>query len=260
MHLAYAYGFRSPALRELYFDFHDAIHQIVGNPDLEAEHSNSFSGSFNYLISAKEKLRISTSTNLFYNDFRNLINFAQTTNDPNLYMYVNIDRFKTTGGSVEAKMNTPALSASLGFSYIGRYNSFSDDPAYDQQELPGFTWSPELNSNLIYTLKKFGASAALFYKFTGARPGYQLFYNGSTGRDELHETKLSSFHWADLTVSKNLFKYLTLTGGIKNLFDVNDLDNTSTSTATGSIHGSNGPVPMGYGRSYFLGLAFQINK
>lgn len=45
--LSYARGFRSPSLRELYFSFFDANHQVVGNPDLKAETSHSFTGSVN---------------------------------------------------------------------------------------------------------------------------------------------------------------------------------------------------------------------
>src|SRR5688572_15401763 len=48
LRIAYARGFRSPSLRELYFNFFDANHQIVGNPDLEAETSHSFRGSLNW--------------------------------------------------------------------------------------------------------------------------------------------------------------------------------------------------------------------
>ena len=48
LRLSYAYGFRSPALRELYFYFFDSSHSIKGNPDLKAEHSNSFSGSLTW--------------------------------------------------------------------------------------------------------------------------------------------------------------------------------------------------------------------
>ncbi len=48
MRLAYARGFRSPSLRELYYHFFDANHQIIGNPDLGAETSNSFTGSLTW--------------------------------------------------------------------------------------------------------------------------------------------------------------------------------------------------------------------
>ncbi|RYY11916.1 MAG: TonB-dependent receptor, partial [Chitinophagaceae bacterium] len=45
---AYARGFRAPSLRELYYDFVDASHNIVGNPNLKAEHSDSYTASITY--------------------------------------------------------------------------------------------------------------------------------------------------------------------------------------------------------------------
>jgi len=208
------------------------------------------------LLLQKEETRVVSTLSGFYNEFRNLINYAQGATDPNLFVTVNIDKFKTTGFSLENKLDCNNINAGLGVSYIGRYNSFSDDPAYKQENTPAFTWSPELNGNLIWSIRKLSASIGLFYKFTGARPGYQVFFNTVTGKDELQQTKLNSFHWADLTLTKSFLKYLTATAGVKNIFDVTNLN----STAGGSIHTGSGPVPMGYGRSYFLGLSFQWNK
>ncbi|MEJ0033179.1 MAG: TonB-dependent receptor [Bacteroidota bacterium] len=47
MRLAYGHGFRAPSLRELYFNFIDASHNIQGNPDLQAELSNSYNATWN---------------------------------------------------------------------------------------------------------------------------------------------------------------------------------------------------------------------
>ena len=69
---------------------------------------------------------------------------------------------------------------------------------------------------------------------------------------------LQSYHWADLTLSKRLLRYLTLQGGVKNLFDVVRLDNTAAEA--GSNHNTGGPILTAYGRSYFVGLNFQWNK
>jgi len=51
---------------------------------------------------------------------------------------------------------------------------------------------------------------------------------------------------------------VNITAGVKNLFDVNNVNNTATSS--GSIHSGAGAVTVGYGRSYFIGLNFQWNK
>ncbi|HTE12856.1 MAG TPA: TonB-dependent receptor [Chitinophagaceae bacterium] len=258
LRVAYAYGFRSPALRELYFSFHDANHDIEGNPNLKAEHSNSFNGSLSWTSPNKGDVQLVSALGGFYNLFNNQINTAQTAPNSTLYTYINIDRFKTTGGTWENKLSWKDLSATLGFSYIGRYNALSADKTHGSENLPGFVWAAEVNSNIIYTVKKIGTTFGLFYKFTGKRPAYQLAYNNSTGQDEVQLTKVASFNWADFTLTKPFLKYLTVTAGVKNIFDVTDLN--STAAGSGGAHSSSGPLPLSYGRSYFLGLGFQWKK
>jgi outer membrane receptor for ferrienterochelin and colicins len=257
LRLAYAYGFRSPALRELYFDFHDASHDIVGNPDLKAEHSNSFNGSLSWTPANSTGVRFTSTLTGFYNQFRNLINYASDPSNPTQFTTVNIDKFKTTGGTLENKIGWKDLNVTVGFSYIGRYNDLSDNKDFENENLPVFVWTPEINTNAIYVFKKIGTTFGLFYKYTGKRPGYVTGLNTTTGQEEVFLTKIASFHWADFTVTKSIFKYFSITGGVKNIFDVTDLNNANVS---GSAHSAGGPVPMSFGRSYFLGLNFQWDK
>jgi outer membrane receptor for ferrienterochelin and colicins len=256
--LAYAYGFRAPALRELYFDFHDANHDIIGNPDLKAEYSNSFSGSLSYTASKDNQFGWVITLAPFYNQFNNLISYAQSATNPSQFVTVNIDEFKTTGATLESKTTWKNLDATLGLGYIGRYNAFSDVEQYKDENLSTFTWTPEVNANIIYNLRKIGTSLSLFYKFAGERPGYSEFYNNTTGQYEVGLTKIDSYHWADLIITKAFKKYITISGGVKNLFDVTDLNTSSADP--GGTHSGAGLRPMGYGRSYFLGLALQWSK
>ncbi len=256
--LSYAYGFRSPALRELYFNFIDANHIIIGNPDLKAEYSNSFSGSLTWNRPAKTEPVISSTLGGFYNVFNDLISYAVSPTSSDTTITVNIDKFKTTGVTLDNKLNLENLGASLGFSFIGRYNRLADEEAYKDENLPVFNWTPEINSTIIYTAGKINTSFALFYKFTGNRPGYTAEPNNQTGQIEIRETRIGSFHWADFTVTKSLLQYFTVSAGVKNLFDISSLSNTSVST--GGVHSSGNAVPMAYGRSYFLGLAFNWSK
>jgi outer membrane receptor for ferrienterochelin and colicins len=255
LRLAYAYGFRSPALRELYFDFHDASHDIVGNPDLKAENSNSFNGSLTWSSVVGNNIQFKSVLGGFYNDFKNLITYAVDPNNTAQYKNVNIDRFKTTGGTWENTIQWKNLQATLGFSYIGRYNQLSEDQQFKNENLPSFVWSPEINSNIIYTWEKIGTSLSLFYKFTGKQPGYQV--GSVNGQDVIQLSKVSDYSWADFTASKNIYKWFTVSAGVKNIFDVTTLSNTATG---GGAHTSGAAVPMSYGRSYFLGLAFQWSK
>lgn len=256
LRLAYARGFRSPALRELYFYFFDASHSIKGNPDLKAETSNSFNGSLTWQPVKPGIVQWKSTIGGFYNDFRNQINYGYSLNSPDTVTYINIDRFKTTGGTFTQQITWKDLSATLGFSYIGRYNRLSADSSFKKDDLPDFTWSPEVNANLLYNFKKIGAQLSFFYKFTGKRPVYQATVVNGQAIAALAET--ASFHWADVTANKSITKFLTLSAGVKNLFDVTTLTNTVADT--GGAHSIAGAVPLSYGRSYFVGLNFQWNK
>lgn len=253
LRLAYARGFRAPALRELYFNFFDASHSITGNPTLKAEYSNSINGSINWQGIATNKIRFVSVLTGFYNDFHNLINYGYSPQQSGVMMTINIDRYKTTGGTFINTLNLKQLQASLGFSYIGRYNSLIES----NNTLPEFVWSPEINTNITYDFQKIGTKLSFFYKYTGKRPAYETSI-GSNGQTSVRLAETAAYHWGDVTISKALLKYITLTGGVKNVFNVTQLTNSSTDV--GGAHSTGGLVPLSYGRSYFLGLNFQWSK
>lgn len=252
LRVAYARGFRSPALRELYFNFFDASHSIRGNENLKAEYSNSFNGSFAWRLLNNGSVSIRSTAGGFYNQFKDLITTGYDPANPSVMTYINIDRSKTTGGTFENTLNYKNLQAKVGFSYTGVSNQLQDDDA----SLPGFTWYPEVNSNIMYHITGIKADVSLFYKYNGKLPVYELTtVNGATN---IHLAQRSAFHTADLTINKYIGSRLSISGGAKNLFNVTNVNNTSADI--GGAHSTGGPVPIGYGRSYFLGLSFQYNK
>jgi len=250
LRLAYARGFRSPALRELYFDFHDASHSINGNVNLKAEYSNSFNSFLVWNASERSALRITTTLGAFYNVFHDRIDTALDPNDRTQTTYLNVSLFKTTGFSLENKFFRKNIQATIGGTYIGTYNEILQD-AEGLSDLPEFVWSPEVNANLVYTFPKIGASVNLFYKYTGKKPAYVL---NSTTPLSATLTQISSYHIADLTITKNFSKYLNVIAGAKNIFDVTAI----RTTTPGAGHDTSGP---GFsGRSYFLGLNIRWSK
>ena len=248
---AYARGFRSPSIRELYFDFRDGSHDILGNTELQAEYSNSFTGSLTLTAIQKESLRLSTSLSGFYNDVSNMIGYIQSASDNRVTTYGNIDKFKTRGATLNGNLVRDRLNVSLGFSYTGRYNQYKPGDA----SLASFKWSVETNALAGYSFSKIGMNVNLFYKFTGRQPYYRLTTANSAEEVELMQT--SGYHWADLTINKKLFKLLTLNAGVHNLFDVTRV---SSSATNGGVHASGAVSSIAYGRSWFMGLAFNWNK
>ncbi|PZR23606.1 MAG: TonB-dependent receptor [Citrobacter freundii] len=251
---SYARGFRAPALRELYFTFHDASHDIEGNPNLKAEHSNSYNASLSWHAIHKKDLQLNTSVSGFYNQFENQIAYATDPVNPTLTTLINIDHFKTTGALLENNLVWKNLEFSLGISYTGRYNSTKGDTTVDKgNTLSSFLWSPEVNSNVLYRFSRIGMTIGMFFKYTGQTPGYEIVTAPNTA-PVLNKTKIEGFSLTDVTVTKKLGKLLGLNAGVKNLFDVTRLQNTSVSS--GGAHSSSGPVLKSYGRSYFLGVQF----
>ena len=250
LRVSYGRGFRAPSLRELYFDFHDASHDVVGNPNLEAELSHSVNGSFTYHVIRLAQSNLQSSVSAFYNDVDNLITtVAQPSSG--LTTYTNIDKFKSKGFLLNNKFTHGNLDVSLGFSYTGRLNEFYES----DNSLDEFTWSPEVNSNLSYRFPNIGLTTSLYYKFTGNLPYYENVVVDN--KSVVRLATIKSFHWGDLSIQKSLFKYVDLTVGIRNVFDVGRVQNTSL--ASGG-HSTAGPKPVGYGRSYFITVNVRITK
>src|SRR5688572_27155255 len=248
LRLAYANGFRSPSLRELYFNFFDANHQIVGNPGLKAETSHSFTGSLNWKKTTPGQVVYTTVFSGFYNDVKNLIDYAVSESDPNVFILTNVSDSKTAGVSVSSIVKYKQWNVSTGASYTGFYNDYSET----DKSLPDMQWSAEVTSTISYTFLKAGLDLNLFYKFTGMRPYYAVNSN-----QEIVLTEQEGYHMADLTLNKKAFEFLSLNAGIRNLFDVDRIDNTY---AGGGTHGSNGVRNIATGRSYFIGLSFNWEK
>lgn len=241
---SYARGFRAPSLKELYFDFVDINHNIVGNTALKAEQANNFNLSTNYTKVIKSYiLKIELSS--FYNQIENLITLAQ--NNGSLYSYVNIGDYQTHGIQLNNDISFNHLKFGVGGSFTGRYNHLSET-----NNIAKFSYTPELKSSINYEFPKPQLFVAFFYKFTGKLPGFGLDDN-----DEIIQTYIQSYHTADLSVGKQFWKKrIQVTLGSKNLFDVKAVN----SVVQGSAHsGSNGSSPVAMGRTYFLKMTFNLS-
>jgi outer membrane receptor for ferrienterochelin and colicins len=247
LRLSYANGFRSPSLRELYFNFIDANHKIIGNPDLKAETSHSFNGSLNWKKSVSNGAIYSISLSGFYNNVKNLIDYAFSATTDTVLM-ANIANSKTRGATLSASYRFGHWNITAGTSLTGFYNDYS---ATDES-LPVVLWSPEATTAISYSFNKAALDVNLFYKFTGRKP-----YYATNANQDIVLARLNNYHMADFTINKKLFRYFIINAGIRNLFDIKGVTST---LASGGVHGSNGITNIGYGRSYFAGLAFNWEK
>ncbi|MDX2303130.1 MAG: TonB-dependent receptor [Microscillaceae bacterium] len=244
---AYGRGFRAPSVRELYHEFIDANHNIIGNKDLEAEKSHNLNADLSYKL---PKIDLSMSINGFYNYVDNRITYftPEGVNQPTTY--TNLLKYKTTGGQLNARWQGKNLLLNAGFAYLGRYQRLSE--AESEGEIPQYVFSPELNANAIWQIPTIHIQLSGFYKYTGANKAYTLI------DEEPVLQKINAFHWLDFTASKSFWGGLTLAAGVRNILNVTQVNNNISSSGAHSGN-SGGQSPVAYGRSFFLKLHYQLN-
>lgn len=242
---SYARGFRAPSLKELYLLFVDVSHNIQGNTGLNAEHSHNISGSFTWTRPrANGKWRAEAGG--FYNDIEDLITLAQV--DGTLYSYINIGRYRTTGGNMGAGWESERWSFTVGGNLTGR----SDDLASVQSD--PWLWAHEMRANVSRAWEKQGWSAQVFYKYQGELQNYAYRSDGTVGR-----STIGAFSIADASVTKQLFgRRVGLTVGCKNVFDVQNI-NATMAVSDGAHGGAGTSMPMMTGRLWFARVVLALN-
>ncbi len=245
---SYAYGFRAPSLKELYFEFVDINHNIVGQQNLKAEYSHNYTVNLQYKKWKKHTL-YKTEGNFYYNDVRNMITLAQLQGVE--YTYLNVGKFKTIGGGLQQSFTWKWLQANAGVNLIGRYNEVSEE----QENVAKYNLTPELIGKMTLTWEKAGLSGSIFYKYQGKLPSLTADLEGN-----IIESYIEAYHMADVNVTKTFWqKRIGITIGCKNLAGVKTV--AATSGSSGGAHSSGGTtVPMGMGRVGFVKLSFNYSK
>lgn len=236
---SYAKGFRAPDFKELYLNFVDINHNIVGNPLLKAETSENiqFNISFNNQIS---KTKIKTDINLFHNFINDKIDLALSDSNSDQYSYFNIDKFKTKGISTILDVYYNKMNAKIGVSYTGRNNEFNNN---------NYQFSLDYNLNLSFNILN-KTRFNIFYKHTGEMVSYFLENNS------IDEITSDSYNLMDISINQKIFSDIILFSfGAKNLFNITDISRSLIGTAHSN---TNNLMSVGYGRSFFTELKINL--
>jgi len=247
LRFSYARGFRAPDLKELYLNFQDVNHDVIGNPDLLAEQSNNFNLGISYNTDGR-KIAMNVEVTGFYNLINNVILLAPTGLAPNQYTYVNLSKYKTTGGAAGLGFSLyPAFKFQLSVSETGVAGSLDEGSATGPLK-----WLTEVSFTTNYTFAKPSLTLSLYYKYTGKAP--QVGFNDKA----LDWGYVDPYNLMDFTASKGFWENrIRLSAGIKNIFNV------TTVPATGMVgtHGSGGDaMNIGWGRTFFIRFSFTFNK
>ena len=241
---SYAKGFRSPSLKELFFEFVDINHNIIGNDNLNSENSDNYQLNFDY-----EKIlsnyQIELGTKLFYNNINNLITLAQSPNS-DVYTYFNLGKYKTRGVSTSLNLSAENFNVAISASNIGRYNNLSEE-----NNIVKFSHSNSYNTSFNYTFKKYYLTTSIYYNHMGRLP---VFYKNNS--EQIIESEIESYQILDISLRKLFLSgKVSFSFGIKNLFDVQDITSFSVS---GTHSSSSNSQSIAYGRTFFSALKFTL--
>ncbi|WP_172826777.1 TonB-dependent receptor domain-containing protein [Flammeovirga sp. SJP92] len=245
--LSFAKGFRAPSMKELYMDFVDTNHRIFGNEDLTPETSYNVTLSLDKTIDIEQSSILKFETSGFYNHLFDVIELAMG-DDGISYFYQNISQKKTHGGTFNVSYNNNNLfkvNAGVTLTGIG----------YDLQNTSefNFRYSTDFVAMASYSWPTLNLSMQLDYKYTGKR--VQLYMNSE--EEGPTEGTLEAYSMLNYSATKR-FKgnRFSLTAGVKNLLDVNDITNTTQ----GGAHSSSSNMLVAWGRTYFVSLKYKLNK
>ncbi len=244
--LSYANGFRSPGLKELYFNFIDINHFIVGNTALQPERSDNARAEVRWTSEQRRNVVLGASAAGFYNRVRDRIVLAEFA--PVQYRYVNLRHWETVGGSLGFSLRVGNwLRWQSDAIFTGFFNTLSEE-ANGDGAMPRFNWAPDWVNDLTFFLAQERAHLTLWHKMTGATP---YFFEEDR---QIVQGKTEAWHLLNIAAGTHLFhRKIRLNAGVKNLLGTRQI----RAVANAEIgHGSGDLRPVHWGRTLFISMTF----
>jgi len=120
----YSRGFRSPGLKELYINFIDVNHYVIGNQELKPELANDFNLSLAYEPTKKTKLSYSGLIKLYKTNISNKIILSEF--EQLRFQYQNLNNYSVQGVALDLSLGYKDISITNNFSLGYWYNRISE--------------------------------------------------------------------------------------------------------------------------------------
>ncbi len=249
---SYARGFRAPSLKELYLEFIDFNHFIIGNQDLKAERSNNYQLHLEYKNKFKDKQKLKLSWAGYFNQFQNKIDLIEI--EQNRFQYSNFNDTITVGTNIRMKYTVGDFSLGMGFALNGVSNDLPDI----EEQLPTFSFGFSTNQVLTYNWKKHHLSFSLIRKDNAKRTWY--YQSIVDGKLTAEQGFIEGYGLMDITVAKQFWNNrIRLTTGVHNIMNIQQ---TQSQGPVGIHSSEDGISDIGWGRSFFLrlGIRFYVKE
>ncbi|WET01292.1 TonB-dependent receptor [Flavobacterium sp. YJ01] len=255
-------SYRTPNFDELYTYFVDSNHNLQGNPNLVPENSTSYEVSFKRSCALGSGAQIANNLAVTYMDVDDRIDMVLTQVTPSqVYEYVNINKYKMWNISTTEQFTYKNLTAKVGAAVVGISRKL-DLAALNLTSDDKFLYSLQLNSSISYNIPKWNTLFAVYYKFNGEQQRF-VAGTGTDGSAQFFLEEIKPYSWMDASVRKTFFKnQFEVTVGARNLFDITNVQSVRNGggDSTGGAHAAGSTdLLLGYGRSYFLKLTYNLN-
>lgn len=242
---------RFPTYDELFTYMVDSNHDIRGNENLTPEKGYTIALFADYK-SYRENNNFQLNFSATYLNVKNRIELTYLDILSRKMKYMNLDDYKTILFNAEMKTNFNHFGIHSGVSLVGISQNLN---AVSNQSPHKFFFTPEFNLTANYNLRKTNTLFTLNYKYSGPVQKYRLDGMDSQGNGVFGLGKMDGFNMLNATITQKVFKKLEIAIGAKNIFDIKDINDT---TSAPSGHSSASTINLFYGRSYFLRLLYKF--
>jgi len=241
------FGTRTPNFDELYTYFVDVNHDVRGNLNLNPEEGISTFFHLKKHATISDNLSIKNKLTFSYINVADRIELITINEFPLQFEYNNIDDFRSIGTSLENDFYYKNLKLSIGASYFAIKKNFN----FETEALATNQGNFQLNTNFTYSIPKINTAITGYYKFIGETNRFLLV-------DGVYQNQIiDPYGWFDMTINKKLLDdKIDITLGARNLFNVVEV--TTNGVSNGAHSGTSNSVVLGYGRSYFLKLGYNL--
>lgn len=253
---SYGRSYRTPNYDELYTYMVDANHNIQGNPDLVPETSDSFEVSGKKITFFGSGAQLANTASIAFQNVDDRIELAIVGTDPQLqYKYININQYKRWDFGTTHQLSYKSWQAKAGFALVGISRQLDNGEGVKSDDK--FLYNFQLNANVTYTIPKWNTALTVFYKYNGQTQQY--IDNGSLSNPGYDLLEIDAFSLMDASIKQSFFENrFDVTLGARNILNVVNINSNIPSNGGTHTAGSTNLL-MGYGRSYFLKLTYNLN-
>lgn len=220
--LGYGMGFRTPTLKERFYNFDMAgIWIVEGNPNLKPESSHNINTSFDWTVS-----NYTATITAYYNNVSNKIStglpYYKSGNGDQLYLkYLNLDKYSVYGfeATIQARWN---FGFSGQVSYAFTHENFPKDkdgntannqyiPAREHTLTAHLEWQKNIASDYDFT---FGVNGRALSGVTNLE--YKDYYDISAGTVNVHYPPYTLWK---ISAALSFKKHVRVTLAIDNIFN-----------------------------------------